>query len=153
MSGAVDASVCAVMWSSHASVLRKYVSFHLCDAERCKAAACLPGSLRVEERLCSPSYNPATWRSCYSGLLPCVDGGFLGSKAHNEPWFMTRVRLDEIRLIFLGKMWLVCNECGSLFCVCDIICVQGLTFITSNKEVYVLCPFYSHLKNYIKIFS
>lgn len=47
----MDASVCAVMWSSHASVLRKYVTFHLWDAGRCKAAACLPGSLRAEERL------------------------------------------------------------------------------------------------------
>lgn len=80
VSGAVDAWVCAVMWSSHASVLRKYVSFHLWDAERCKAAACLPGSSREEERLCPPSYKPATWRGCYSGPLPCVDGRFWGLK-------------------------------------------------------------------------
>ena len=45
-----DASACAVMWSSHASVLGKYATFHLQDAGRCKAAARLPGSLR-EERL------------------------------------------------------------------------------------------------------
>lgn len=70
-----DASVCAVMWSSHASVLRKYVTFHLRDAARCKAAAGLPGSLREEERLLLPSYKPATRRSCYYAPLTRVDGG------------------------------------------------------------------------------
>ncbi len=58
--GATDTSVCAVMWSSQASVLRKYVTFHLRDAGRCKAAASLPGSLREEECLRLPSYKPAT---------------------------------------------------------------------------------------------
>lgn len=42
---AADASVCAVMWSNHASVLGKYATFHLGDAGRCKAAAGLPSSL------------------------------------------------------------------------------------------------------------
>lgn len=63
------------MWSSHASVLRKYVTFHLRDAARCKAAAGLPGSLREEERLLLPSYKPATRRSCYYAPLTHVDGG------------------------------------------------------------------------------
>lgn len=111
--GAVDASVCAVMWSSHASVLRKYVTFHLWDAGRCKAAASLPSSLREEERLGLPSYKPATWRSCYYDPLCSVWMKGLDWKVHNECWVMTQVRLDEFHLTFLKEMQLVCNEYGS----------------------------------------
>lgn len=118
--GSVDASVCAVMWSSHASVLRKYVTFHLQDAGRCKAAVSLPSSLREEDRLPLPSYKPATWRSCYYSLLPHMDGGIWDWKLQNGGWVMTLVRLNEFYLIYLEKIWLVL--CWRLFCMCCNLC-------------------------------
>lgn len=93
------------------------------DAGRCKAAASLPGSSGGEERLCLPSYKPATWSLCYYFPLHCVDGRIWDSKAHNECWVMTQVRRNEFHLIFLRKMWLDRNKCGSLS-LCCTICVS-----------------------------
>lgn len=131
------------MWSSHARALRKYVTFHLQDAGRCKAAASLPSSLREDDCLHLPSYKPVTWRSCYYSLLPHMDGGIWDWMFHSEGWIMTLVRLSELHLIFLEKMWIVL--CGRLFCLwCNLMCslncncVKGFIFISSTREAYDL---------------
>lgn len=117
--GAVDASVCAVMWSGHASVLRKYVTFHLRDAARCKAAAGLPGSLREEESAGACQVTNQRLEEVVI-MVPCPVWlqGFGKKWFRKERWVTTRGRVDEFHLTVLKKMWLGCNECGSLLCSC-----------------------------------
>lgn len=150
----VQGSVCAVMWSSHARTLRKYVTFHLQDAGRCKAAASLPSSLRGEDCLHLPSYEPVIWKTYYS-ILPHIDGGIWERKFQNEGWVMTLVRLNELHLSFLKKMCLVL--CGRLFCMwCNLICVTKLQlcqrfylhYLHQRRSWFIECPDYSHLRNY-----
>lgn len=137
------------MRSSHARTLRKYVTFHLQDAGRCKAAASLPSSLRGEDCLHLPSYEPVIWKSCYYSLLPHMDGGIWERNFQNESYD------PKLHSSLLKKMCTVLS--GRAFCMwCNLICVTELQLCqrflsslhTPKAVLFIECPGYSHLKKY-----
>lgn len=122
------------MWSSHASVLRKYVTFHLRDAGRCKAAA----SLQLEGRGATACAKLQT--SDLEGLLSW-SSVLWDSRIRMSSRVTTLVTLDEIHLTSFKKMWLDSNECGS------VLCMQQTPFCVT-AFIYLLIDWLIHYFNY-----